>query len=296
MRLDDLRVLASIEATGSLAGAAREVGVGRATARRRLTRLAEELGDDVLEDGELTELGRVVASAGADLGARVDTMLERARASAARAAGQLLLVAPPGAPPEALTLFHRLVSDMLGKRLVVWIAEDPVAVLGERGDIGIVLAASPPMGPWAAPRLIRADRRLVATEAWIAEHGPFETLEQILEHPLFCYATVGQEGFTLPLADGTAAPVEPSVASNDIHSLRTLVATGAGVGFLPNAGALDGPGVVPLVEVLPGLTRDQFGCYMILPDATRRNPAVRMVLGMMKTALGDLGLIESGGR
>lgn len=290
MRLDDLRVIAALERTGSLSGAAREVGIGRATARRRLARLAEELGAELLTDGELTPVGREAARAGRDLGAQAHAMLERARSDAALASGRLLLIAPPGAPPEALSLLHRLVGEALNKHLLVWFTDDPVSLLRERGDIGMCVSPSPPAGPWAAPLVLRADRRLVTTAAWLEQHGPIDTVEDLLSHPLVWFGQVGQEEFDLPLDDGRVIPVRPTAASNDVNALRELVVAGGGVGFLPNAGALEGREVVPLVEVLPGVTSDRLGVYMILPDATRRNPAVREVLGMMKSAFGALGL------
>ena len=295
MRLDDLRVIAAFGRTGSLAGAAREVGVGRATARRRLARLAEDLSVELLREGALTPAGHEAARAGEELASLADAALERARSASALASGRLLLVASLGAPPEALTMLHRLVGQVLSKRLLVWFTDNPVGLLRERGDLGVCVAPEAPLGPWAAPRILQADRRLVATADYLAAHGPIDSLEQLQEHPLVWFGPVGQEEFHLPLSDGTRVQVEPIAASNDVHALRELVASGAGVGFIPNAGALEGPGVVPLVEILEGSTVDRLGVYMILPEATRRNPAVREVVALMKAAFGELGFFGSEG-
>src|SRR5438046_7714429 len=99
MDWNDLRYLLAVHRGGSLAGAAKTLGVTKATASRRLAALEEALGTELVlrtPDGlTLTEAGKVALSTAEEMG-RLATALEGRVGTAADGAvrGTVRLTAP----------------------------------------------------------------------------------------------------------------------------------------------------------------------------------------------------------
>lgn len=99
MNWDDLRVLAVLEHEGSLAAAARSLGVNHATVSRRIAALEEDLGHKLVRrlarSTPLTEKGREIAGIAREMARNVHRIERIVRASQSTLTGRVRVTAPP---------------------------------------------------------------------------------------------------------------------------------------------------------------------------------------------------------
>ena len=99
MNWDDLRVLAVLHREGSLAGAARSLGVNHATVSRRISALEESLGHKLVRrlarSTPLTDRGREVAGIALEIEQRTHRIERLAHAARGTLSGRVTLTAPP---------------------------------------------------------------------------------------------------------------------------------------------------------------------------------------------------------
>lgn len=143
-----LDILLKIVACGSIQGAARQLGVTRASVRRVLDILEAEVGAPLFHrdatGGLLTAAGAVVVERARVLLQTSRAMVSDARAAAGEAAGVLHLVEPVGLP---LSLHARVI---LAARLAlpnlavtIRVVEDPIAHLHEPFELMLHEGANP---------------------------------------------------------------------------------------------------------------------------------------------------------
>ena len=98
--LDTLPTLVSLHKTGSISGAARDMGVPRSTVSRRLARAEQALGIALAERNtrsfRLTPAGIGLAAGATKILAEVRTLSEEAQATTGTLRGTLRVSAPPG--------------------------------------------------------------------------------------------------------------------------------------------------------------------------------------------------------
>jgi DNA-binding transcriptional LysR family regulator len=229
---DDLRYFLSVARTGSLAGAARTMGVKHTTVGRRLTALEASLGAPLVlrhPDGVvLTALGARIAAIAEDAERAVAAVHDAARAQPARVrvavpSGVGKLVSPH------LARFHR---EHPGISLELLSGSRPVD-LG-RGEADVAVRIGPITDPELIARTIGdVGSSLYAAASYLARHPPLTDPTDLRGHELVGYdpslaATPASQWIEAHAAGATIV-----LRCREMTELVAAAASGAGIAMLP---------------------------------------------------------------
>lgn len=235
--IEGFEVFVAVCDAGSIAGAARVLGMPRATLSRQLARLEEELGVRLLH----RSTRRLVrTAAGEELYPRARRVVEAAQAArdAVRSLGQaprgrLRISVPPdlGAPvTDFLFGFARRYPLV---QLEVHAASAHVDLVGQGFDVALRA------GRVADPELVT--RRLAtlpvqafASRSYLEARGRPEHVEDLAEHDIIVGMAQGRlPHHSWPLVDGGSVPVEPRLVLNTMRLVMEAVGSGLGIGLIP---------------------------------------------------------------
>jgi len=284
MDLEEFRSFLAVVETGSFLAAATNLGLARATLRRRVDALEARAGVPLLER---SARGVLVTEAGAMLAARGRLVLQEASALVAslrelgrEPVGTLRVLLPVGLPPHALT---PLVAAIRGAypRLALQVrhCDHAVGDLLDDVDLVVYFAAVGPPGPWLSYAVLHLREWLVASPDYLARRGVPTTIEALAGHELLAWAPPGEDSRLLPTLTGDSFEVEPALITTDIHLIRQCVLAGLGIGFIPDAMLPDpGPPGTALVPVLPDIVGRERTLHVAVPAALAELPKLRAVV------------------
>ena len=228
MNWDDLRFVLALARAGTLAGAARRLGVNQTTVARRLAALETVLGARLFEriDGTLrpTEAGEAAIAHAADVEEDVKALECRAGKEDSAPAGQVRLSAVP-------VLINRLIIPALPRfratypriRLDLIALSRNVSLARHEADIALRLARPEHGGSTLTKRIGRLDYAIYGPREHEAGRLPWIAYDASLAH--------------LPHARFVRAEAEESAASpftvNDAEACLQAVAAGLGKSLLP---------------------------------------------------------------
>jgi len=265
---EDMRVFAALAREGSLAGAARALGVNHATVARRVASLEQALGVALVtrlaRATPLTREGEAIAALAADMEAQAQGILRKARDATATLSGQITIatspvlaneiliprLAPLQAAHPALAIDLRVNPQMLSLEH----GEADMAVRlrrPDRGDLVTRRLGQMRFGLYAAPQVAAqppADWRFIAFDA-------------ALDH-------VPQQRWLHEVLGGRAI----SLRTSDLYGQRIAAEAGMGVACLP---LILGERSSGLVLAAPGLAPPPRDIWLVIHADLRRAPAVR---------------------
>lgn len=279
--LAKLRVFVRIADLGSVSGAARALGLPKSSASRLLARLEAGVGAALIERStrrlRLTEAGLLLHRHAArildDVGEAENALggLIGRPSGTLRVSVGFTFAAGPLAPmlPGFLTRYPEV-------RLVLIVDNRPADLLAEEVDLAIRI------GPLRDSELIA--RRLGAIALWpcaspayLALHGAPAAVEDLTRHILIAHAdrrapwrmrTPSGEWRELDTQPGTVIP-EPAVP-------RTVLAGGAGIGWLRDFEARAGLADGSLVRVLPDHESEAVDVHALYPSHRSLSAKVRV--------------------
>ncbi|MEZ5465713.1 MAG: LysR family transcriptional regulator [Lysobacteraceae bacterium] len=237
-RWDDLRVILSIARRGTLAGAARELGVNHSTVFRRLNAFEDGLGLRVFE--RLPE-GYVSTAAGEELLRHAeradDAMLAVELALAGRdfrLAGRVRITAPLHFATDYLApqlpRFRERYPDVV---LEIVAADRDLDLARREADIALRATAMPP--EYAVGRRIASLHWwAMASPDYLASAPPLRSLSDLSNHRI-----IGADAAFLRLAAmarlESLVPMDRIVArAGDLETMAAMARAGVGVAWLPN--------------------------------------------------------------
>jgi len=291
-------LFAKVVAEGSLSAAARALGISPAMASKRLARLEDRLGAQLLHRTTrriaLTEAGAELHREVAEILVRIGEAEARVRKTGRGPAGRLRVTAP--------TSFGRLhVAPLLPAFLACYpeveleidLSDDYVDMLDLQIHLAIRIATEP--GPEFVARRIADNRRvLCAAPAYVAAAGLPATPADLAKHRLI--AADGQLPWRLVSGHKRAEVAGPShVRTNSSELIRELALGGVGVALrsLWDAGEALADG--RLTRVLPeweGST--EVGIYAVHPRGRRVLPAARAFAEFVEQGLAGAAAAEWG--
>ncbi|MCO4768993.1 MAG: LysR family transcriptional regulator [Deltaproteobacteria bacterium] len=290
MNLTDLDTFERVATHGTLAAAARELGVPKSTVSRRLTRLEEALGLDLLHRG-----GRriTLTQAGAELHGRSAAPLLVLRdldsgLAADSPRGTLRITAPHDLGTTAwfagmLTRFRDAYPEV---SLDVDLTARVVDVVGEGFDVAFRPSSAQADTDELTVRMLGRFRAgLCASPAYLERHAAPTTVEELAEHPLV--GLRGMVGRPLPIesADGTRHEFVPTFVAvgSDMSFVVAMVTAGMGIGLLPRSYATRELRRESLVSVLPELQTPLGRLAMVWPRSRFLLPRVRVFVDFVVT-------------
>jgi len=237
MDWDNLRYFLEVARAGRLTTAARRLAVDHTTVSRRLQALEKSIGLQLFlrEPGgyKLTEAGRnllprVEAMESASvaiehsLPSMGDGLSGQVRIGATEGYGTVMLA---GQLTGLSRRYPHLNIDLLAL---------PRAVRLSRHEADIVITLErPERGPFIITRLTDYVLRLYASPAYLDEHPPIRSREDLAEHRFVSYVDDLLFSKELLFLDGIADPRSVGLRSTSLLAQQEAVAMGAGIAILP---------------------------------------------------------------
>jgi DNA-binding transcriptional LysR family regulator len=277
---DKLRTFHACAETQSLTKAAHRVGLSQSAVSRRIASLEEDLGVPLFHrhargliptgpGRQLQESTREMAS----IAALAEANLKDARD---RPQGELVVTAPVGFGQTWL-------SPRLGAFQVKFPEVRLRLLLDDREYDLTTLEAECAIRLWQAThadliqrKILTVRTALYAAPSYLAAHGSPKTLADLDRHTVLAYGAapsdpMGALDFGLRAGRGEARPREAALKINNVAALAKAVASGFGIGGLPDYLAAQEPGLVKLLPEEPGPTFDVFFIY---PADLRRSKRI----------------------
>lgn len=282
MDIEDLRTFVEVADTGGVTSAARRLGVSKSIVSRRLARLEEELGVQLLSrstrGAALTEAGATLRDHAARACAEIDAARE-AVLPEGELRGRLRVAVPlTFGPTHFAHVFaemarchpHLHIHTSYSDRFVDLIAEgyDCAIRLGHLADSSLI-----------ARRIGPIYGRLVASPAYIDAHGAPETPGELLAHQALMQDAESWQF----LEDGTTVTLRPQgrFKADNGTALIAAALAGLGIAYLPEGLIREHLASGALVPVMPRHPIRPAGIYVVRPPGQHPARKVRVLIEML---------------
>jgi DNA-binding transcriptional LysR family regulator len=282
MDIEELRTFVEVADAGGITAAAIRLGVAKSIVSRRLARLEDELGVQLLarttRGAALTEAGATFKDYAARICAEVDIARETVRPTG-DLRGRLRIAAPLSFGP---THFAVVIAEMAKRhpqlhvqtcysdRFVDLVAEgfDCAIRVGHLPDSNLIARGVGPI-----------HGKLVASPGYIETYGAPQTLAELLDHEALMQGT---EPWQLMDGDNviTIRPQGRFKADNG-SALVAAALAGLGIGYLPNGLTREHLASGALVPVLPQHPTRPAGAYVIRPPGQHPARKIRVLIEML---------------
>jgi DNA-binding transcriptional LysR family regulator len=276
-RLDwnDLKFLLAVHRKGSLASAAKSLGVTKATVSRRLAALEEAAGARLFDRKptglELTPAGVELASAAEEMGRALGSVEARvADASDAKPTGTVRLTAPPWIASRYIIPFLPDLSRAYPLLNVQLVGSDHLLNVAQ-GEADLALRnVRPTQASLACRKVVELGGCVYASTLYLQRRGTPRGREDLAGHDVLSYSDLGgMPGFEWIRA---VCP-KPAFQANGPEGLASAAAAGLGLAAIPCLLGDAQPSLVR-VETLGFATCDLF---LVTQEQHRKTPRVRVV-------------------
>lgn len=283
---DDYALFAAVVEAGSLTGAARALRLSPAMVSKRLVRLEQRLGAQLIRR---TTRRLMLTDVGEAFNERVAAILDATREAEALVAGRATL---PGGRLRvtAPTSFGRLhlapqLHEFLDAhpqvRLEIDLTDNFVDLLAERIDVAVRIAA--PVDETLTWHRLAVNRRVIcAAPRYLRRHGEPRALTELRSHRLL--AAVGQLPWRIEGPDGPCTvEAESRVRTHSSEVVRELALGGAGIALRSTwdvAQDLRSKRLVRILRACEGAS--DIGIYAVRPRSDLVPPNVRAFIAFMQ--------------
>lgn len=272
---DDLRHFLALAQSGTLLGAAKQLGVEHATISRRVSSLEASLGRKLVDRRGrriiLTSDGEQVARHAALVAVQTAAIEQLGRSSATELHGHVRISAPPA------------LSSVLLAKPIAAVRRDQITLVGEKrlaslnrreADIAVRMSR-PEDGDYAIVKLGETSFHLYAAKTYLETVPPSDWTFIGYDETMNASP---QQLRLIELAAGRPIAVRSSVLEFQAATARL----GAGVVMLPDFAVPESSGL-QRIENEQALTRE---VWLVVHSDIKDVPSVRVVVDALKTALG----------
>ena len=288
MDIEDLRTFVEVADAGGVSAAALRLGISKSIVSRRLARLEDELGVQLMarstRGAALTEAGATFR----DHAARVCAEIDAARETilpAGELRGRLRIAAPLSFGPTHLaSVFAEMAQRHPHLHIHTCYSDRFVDIISEGYDCAIRLGHLPDSN-LVARRVGPIIGKLVATPDYIKTHGAPEKPDDLLSHQALMQGTE-----TWQFMDGekivTVRPQGRFKADNGT-ALVTATMASLGIGYLPEGLIREQLASGALVEVMTRYPVREAGLFVVRPSGPHPTRKVRELTEMLIACFGD---------
>lgn len=282
MNVEDLRTFVEVADAGGITSAARRLSIAKSIVSRRLARLEDDLGAQLLarttRGAALTEAGTTFRDHAARVVAEIDAATETISPTG-ELRGRLRIAAPLSFGPTHLAgAFAELARCHPKLHVHAFYSDRFVDIVAEGYDCAIRLGHLPDSN-LIARRVGPIHGKLVASPDYVAAHGAPETPADIPDHQALMQGTE-----TWQFMDGdkvvTVRPQGRFKADNG-SALVTAALAGLGIAYLPEglvAGHIDSGALLPLMPRHPIRTA---GMFVVRPPGPHPARKIRVLTEML---------------
>lgn len=282
MDIEELRTFVEVADAGGITAAANRLGVAKSIVSRRLARLEEELGVQLLarttRGAALTEAGATFRDYAARACAELDIARETVRPTG-DLRGRLRIAVPLSFGP---THFAPVLAELAHRHPQLHVqacySDRFVDLVTEGYDCGIRVGHLPDSN-LIARRVGPIYGSLVASPAYLQTHGAPRSLEELLDHEALMQGT---EAWHLMDGDNvvTIRPQGRFKADNGTALVAAALA-GLGIGYLPTGLTREHLASGALVTVLPQHPTRPAGAYVIRPPSPHPSRKIRVLIEIL---------------
>lgn len=285
---DDQRVFLAVIEEGSLAGAARRLGLSHPTVRARIEGLEKALGTVLFtrsSNGLVpTETAETLREPARAMAMASEFFVRQASAAGADAAGTVRISVPEFMGIEVLpAMLSRLRDEHPAIRIELSLSNLPADLLAQEVDIA-VRTVVPRQAALVARKVAAIPLGLFAAPAYIDRKGPLASMDDLARHD---FIGPDRNRIDLAFADRVGLKRDRLVLRTDSHPAQ-LAAARAGVGIavaqVP-VGERD-PG---LVRLLPDLEVATLDTWIVTHENLARVPRVRAVFDSLVKSFRAMG-------
>lgn len=281
MDWNNLHVLVVVSREGSLAGAARALGVNHATVSRRLAALEEEVGAGLVRrlarSTPLTEKGRQIVAFAIEMEDRAKKIERLTKLQPGRVSGTVRLSAPPAVLSETLMPRLAMICEAHPELRLALVADTRITSI-EQGDADIAVRLTEPLAQQSIVRklgkityaLYGAARHIgQPEEAW-----RFIGTDQDMAH-------VPSQKWLVNFAAGRPF----ALVSNDFHVQKAAAEAGLGIALLPDRIARQSQHLVVVAAPAPPARE----AWLVMHRDVQNTPAIRIVADAISSVFGSGG-------
>lgn len=270
---DDFKVLLALERGGSVAGAARRLGIDNSTVSRRLAALEEALGAVLLVRGgrefAFTNAGREALCTAATIETATTDLNRAMRGARDEIKGTVRVSCPSGLAPPMTGLLAEIGVRHPG--LVLELNADNRTVDIAKGETDIAVRMFAPAEPGLVGiRSIEMGWGVFASRAYADRCGLPSTIEDLPQHRLVLYVEALQRVPGPRWIEDRRGKATAIVRVDNTEVAHHAIASGAGLGVIP-CFIGDAAG---LVRVFPEPVAFNTG-WLVYHESLRRNASVR---------------------
>ena len=283
--LEELRVFVAVVEAGSMAGAARVLGLPANTISRRVATLEDRVGVRLLNrttrSVSLSEHGRTLIGPAHRVLEAVEDAEAALRRERAGLAGLVRMGMPSVLVTDVLTALRPLLLEHPGLRIEVAVHDRPVNPVAVGLDVVIVGGALPD-STLIAQKLDDVTLVLAASETYLAEAGTPRRLADLSNHRTVHFRThPPTSSWTLTDRKGRqhVVRVKACLEADDGRALTDAIRAGLGIGATSTRVVRGHP---ELRRVLPGYVGHTFPLFAVYPPSGQRSARLRAVVDALK--------------
>lgn len=277
---DDFKVVLALGRAGSVAGAARALGMDHSTVSRRLSALEDALGARLVMRGgrELnwTRDGRVALAAAEALAASVAEAARAIRAATQEIAGTVRISCPGG----VISTMTRMLSGARDRypSLTIELSGDNRTIDLAKGEADIAIRMfRPTEAGLVARRGFELGWGVFASKDYVATHGTPATIADLPKHRLVLYVEAMLQVVGPRWIEDHKGTATTFTRVDNTEVASAVIASGGGIGVIPCTVAAERP---QIVAVFPDPVVLQ-PSWVVYHEAQRETARVRAVIDVM---------------
>lgn len=288
-RLRCIEVFVEVARDGSFTGAARRLGISKATTTKHVAWLERSLGVKLLnrttKDVGLTEAGAHALSQGQLLLDRFEEIGAGARELVEKPRG----IVRVGTPPSFGT--HHLLPLVVGFterypeiRIMLQLDDGSANLITQGLDLSLRIGPAPEDAGHIAVPLTKAPQVLVASEGYLRAHGVPKTPADLARHNCLVHALKSPTSIWRfsGAAGEVSVRVQGTVSSNFGEALKQAALLGHGISMHPYYMVSDDLKAKRLVGVLPDYEPLELEIYMVYPTREHLPARTRRFMDYLK--------------
>jgi DNA-binding transcriptional LysR family regulator len=276
----DFKVILALARGGSVAGAARVLGVDHSTVSRRLAALEETLGTCLVVRGgrefSWTAQGRIALSAAEALESTVADATRAIRSAKLEVAGSVRVTCPSG----FVTTLNRMLPPLLAKHplLSLELSADNRTVDLARGEADVAIRMFKPSDPGlVCRRTLEVGWGVFASSAYVAESGTPATVEDLSKHRLVLYIEALHRVAGPRWMEEHRGTATSIMRVDNTEVAGQALSSGGGIGVIPCFAASQRP---ELVRIFPDPVATASG-WLVYHETVRDSARVRTAIDVL---------------
>lgn len=298
MRFDltDLRLFLYTAEAGSITAGAARAHLTLASASARIRGMEDALGVPLLQRStravHVTDVGSAFYQHCEAMTQAARAAFEVAEHAGEKPSGRLRVSCPVGVAhvfiAPVLSKFLRAQPDV---RLELDVTNRRVDVIGEGYDVALRVRSTLEDSNLVVRSFGVSDQVLVASPAFVAEHGPFDTPESMRGAAGVGFGRPGERArWRLTTPEGGSVDIEftPALVTDDLYLMGQTALEGVGIAQLPFNLCADAIRDGRLVVLLPNYRLPAHQFHAVFPSRRGLVPAVRAFIEFLAEELPDV--------